>query len=141
MGLILFSGTKLRQAILFQERFQIASSEKILSKMNFKLFAIVFVVAMIFITRTESSRSEIVKQKDIRLFRQQRGLGCANEGELCKTRDAQMPRPCCRQRDHCSRIKTASPTACDSWVGHLDMPAVSQDLEATRSDLRHGSRR
>merc|ERR1711872_418581 len=132
MGLILFSGTKLRQAILFQERFQIASSEKILSKMNFKLFAIVFVVAMIFITRTESSRSEIVKQKDIRLFRQQRGLGCANEGELCKTRDAQMPRPCCRKRDHCSR---------SCWVGHLDMPAVSQDLEATRSDLRHGSRR
>merc|ERR1711872_820118 len=127
MGLILFSGTKLRQAILFQERFQIASSEKILSKMNFKLFAIVFIVAMIFITRTESSRSEIVKQKDIRLFRQQRGLGCVNEGEVCKTRDAQMPRPCCR--------KSGTP---DTYV---DMPAVSQDLEATRSDLRHGSRR
>merc|ERR1711872_701877 len=129
MGLILFSGTKLRQAILFQERFQIASSEKILSKMNFKLFAIVFIVAMIFITRTESSRSEIVKQKDIRLFRQQRGLGCVNEGEVCKTRDAQMPRPCCRKRDHCSR-------SCGTPDTYVDMPAVSQDLEATRSDLR-----
>merc|ERR1711872_770197 len=93
-ALILFSGTKLRQAILFQERFQIASSEKILSKMNFKLFAIVFVVAMIYITRAESSRSEIVKQKDIRLFRQQRGLGCANKFEWCKTR-GRMDRPCC----------------------------------------------
>merc|ERR1711872_806762 len=122
------SGTKLRQAILFQERFQIASSEKILSKMNFKLYAIVFVVAMIYITRTESSRSEIVKQKDIRLFRQQRGLGYANKGEWCKTR-GQMPRPCCRKRDHCVESGTAG------------YAAVSQELEATRSDLRHGSRR